>query len=82
MHGKHGFWIGLGLGLFFSLGFLTATAMAPTAEAQRNRQRWEYRTINHGWDQARWANEAGQQGWRFVGFEYGNAHKLLFERPL
>lgn len=81
MQMKHGFWMGLALGLVFSLGFVTATVITPTAEAQRG-ERYQYRTIDHGWDQGRWANEAGREGWRFIGFEYGNPHKLLFERPL
>ena len=82
MNIKHGFWLGLALGLFFSMGFVTATLVVPTADAQAPPRRFEYRTIDHGWDDGRWANEAGRQGWRFLGFEFGNPHKLIFERPL
>ena len=81
MSTRHGFWFGLALGLFFAFGFMAANALTPTAEAQSAR-RFEYLSIHHGWDDGRWAAEAGRRGWRFVGFEYGNSHILIFERPL
>jgi len=82
MNARTGFFMGLALGLTFSLGFAAATWTTPTASAQRGGPRYEYRTINHGWDDGRWANEAGREGWELIGFEYGNPHKLLFERRL
>lgn len=81
MQSKLGFWVGLGLGLAFSLGFAVASWTTPHAQAQSAPvTRWTYHTVHHGWDNGRWAAEMGAQGWRFVGFEYGNAHVLIFER--
>jgi len=79
---RHGFWAGLALGLFFAFGFLTATVLTPTAYAQRTRRRFEYLTIDHGWDDGRWAAQVGREGWLFLGLEFGNPHKLIFGRPL
>ena len=80
MKTQMGFWVGLALGLAFSAGFAVAS-WAPRAEAQTAAGRWEYRTVHHGWDEGRWAQELGAQGWRFIGFEFGNPHILIFERP-
>ena len=77
-----GFWAGLALGLLFSAGLAMAAVLAPHADAQQGRTRYEYRTVHHGWDEGRWAAELGPQGWRFLGFEFGNPHILIFERPL
>ena len=74
--------MGLALGLVFSLGFVASTFMTPHATAQTGGQRWEYLTVHHGWDEGTWAAQHGRQGWRFVGFEFGNPHILIFERPL
>ena len=82
MHTQHGFWVGLAVGLAFSVGFAVASWTTPRAEAQSaTGVRWRYRTIHHGWDDGRWAQEMGAQGWRFVGFEYGDNHVLIFEQP-
>ncbi|WP_236605077.1 hypothetical protein [Sandaracinus amylolyticus] len=82
MTARHGFWLGLALGLTFALGFAAAVLVLPRAEAQSAPgTRWRYMTVRHGWDEGRWANEAGQNGWRFVGFDASSAHVLIFERP-
>ena len=76
---KQGFWIGLAMGLCFAVGWAAALASVSPARAQSGR-RFEYMTVGHGFDGGRWANEAGAQGWRFVGFDGGNSHMLIFER--
>ncbi len=82
MQTRLGFWVGLGLGLAFSAGFAVASWTTPHAQAQSApTTRWTYRTIHHGWDEGRWAQEAGAQGWRFVGFDSTDAHTLIFEMP-
>lgn len=82
MTATHGFWFGLALGLTFALGFAAAVLVLPRAEAQTApATRWRYMTIAHGWDGGRWANEAAESGWRFVGFDQANSHALIFERP-
>jgi hypothetical protein len=64
---KKGFSFGLALGFAFGLGCATAVTVIPPARAQSTSvQRWEYLRVDHGWDDARWANEAGQQGWELV----------------
>jgi hypothetical protein len=88
MQTRLGFFVGLGLGLAFSLGFAVASWTTPRAEAQVDTpapavtcgwpSRWEYQEIRHGWDDGRWAREAGAQGWRYV-TTMGGA--LVFERP-
>ncbi len=78
---KHGFWIGIALGFSFVLGCGAAVTLIPPAAAQST-PRYEYLTIDgHGWDDGRWANEAGREGWRFVGFDRG-AMDMIFEREL
>lgn len=86
MQTRLGFLVGLGLGLAFSLGFAVATWMTPHAEAQASSSygwpaRWEYMVVNHGFDHARWANEQGRDGWRFVGYDHREEHEMIFERP-
>ena len=79
MNTTRGFLVGLAVGLLIALGFATATLVAPRATAQ-SPERWQYMTVDHGFDDAQWANEQGRLGWRFIGFDGGNSHKLIFER--
>ena len=67
---KKGFAIGAALGFAFGLGCATAATVIPPVRAQSTSvERWEYLEIQHGWDDVRWANEAGQQGWELVQIE-------------
>lgn len=85
MQTRLGFFVGLGLGLAFSLGFAVATWLTPHASAQTTAgalpARWEYMIVDHGFDHGRWANEQGAQGWRFVGYDIRREHEMIFERP-
>lgn len=82
---RHGFLFGLALGLMFSLGFGAATLLTPRASAQTGAQRWDGLRIDHGWDDGRWAREAGAQGWELVAVDF-NEHSsnrgMYFKRPV
>lgn len=69
---RHGFWFGLALGLTFAFGFAAALVVLPRAQAQSGPgvERWEYLRHDHGWDDGRWAREAGQQGWELVAIDF------------
>lgn len=82
---RHGFVLGLALGLTLSVGFVLGSMFTPHATAQTAAaapSRWEYTTLRHGFDNGTWANTQGTQGWRFIGFDGGDSHVLIFERPV
>lgn len=76
-----GFALAVALGFAFGLGCATAVTVIPPARAQTGVERWEYLEIRHGWDDGQWANEAGAEGWEFVGFRPGYPN-MLFKRRL
>ena len=71
---KKGFAIGVALGFAFGLGCATVATVIPPARAQTSAMHWEYMTIDHDWDDGRWARDADAEGWEFVTVEI--AHKL------
>jgi hypothetical protein len=81
MSQRQTFFMGLALGLTLSIGIAIGALTTPHATAQTTSSRWEYMTIDHGFDGARWANEAGANGWRYVGYDLRADHMMIFERP-
>ena len=76
------FLLGLSFAAVYVLGCATARMIEPRVSAQEappGVQRWEYVMIHHGWDDGRWANEAGAQGWELI--QFGAGHQV-FKRPL
>ncbi len=82
---RRGFLFGFAVGLTLSLGVALGSMFTPRATAQATTPgptRWEYTTVRHGFDGGSWANEQGAHGWRFIGFDGGDAHVQIFERPM
>ena len=75
-----GFWLGLSLALAFIVGCVAAPFIVPPLSAQQQGvQRWEYYSLHPNANLAA-LNEAGQQGWEFVGTSHTGYYVL--KRPL